>query len=75
MKNVKNCLWIKCKDLLHTYNIAEFCGECKRSLHTETMRTDAQTFPQPVENPLASLARVILYHAVTKYIIARKASA
>ena len=24
------------------------------------MHTDAQTFPQPVENPLASLARVML---------------
>ena len=39
------------------------------------MRTDGQTFPQPVDNPLASLARLILYHAVTICIVAQKASA
>ena len=56
---------------LHSYNIAEISTECKRSLQTETIATDALRFSitETVENPLASLARFILYHAATFCII------
>ena len=46
---------------LHSYNIAEFSSECKQSLQTETIATDVLRFSivSAVENPLASLARVM----------------
>ena len=68
---------------LHIYNIAEISGECKRSLHNETIATDNLRFSvsKTVENPLASLARFmqcitvnILYYSMLLGERARSAS-
>ena len=59
MLNVKNCVWIKCNHLLHTYNIARCHTGCKRLKHSVTCGTDALRM-KTISIPLASLARVML---------------